>query len=101
NLPFINNVEIGWQYAVEAWGKGYATEAASAALDFAFNELELSEVVAFTAEINEKSRAVMHRLGMNNLCKNFPHPAVPDDNPLKQHVLYQISKRSWSSNLIE
>lgn len=94
-LPFIAGVEIGWQYASPFWGKGYATEAASAALDFAFNELELTEVVAFTSEINSPSRAVMHRLGMIHTGSTFSHPAIPEGNPLRQHVLYKISNSEW------
>src|SRR5665811_911175 len=42
-------IEIGWRLTRSAWGHGYATEAARAALLHAFEVLELSEVVSFTA----------------------------------------------------
>ena len=48
------------------WGRGYATEGAKAALDFAFNELGWHEVVAFTAATNLRSQRVMQRLGMTH-----------------------------------
>ncbi len=96
-LPFVDQIEIGWQYAASVWGKGYATEAAEAALKFAFENLKLKFVVAFTSELNAPSRAVMHRIGMHNAHQDFPHPNVPDGNPLKQHVLYEISLEQWQA----
>ena len=88
-------VEIGWRIAKEYWGRGYATEAARAALAVGFEQLLLTEIVAFTAVINKKSEAVMRRLNMVNTGKNFEHPLVPDNHPLKEHVLYGIDADSW------
>src|SRR5579872_3736955 len=50
--PFMPAVEIGWRLAKEYWGKGYATEAANAVLDVAFNKLGLTEIVSFTVPAN-------------------------------------------------
>jgi ribosomal-protein-alanine N-acetyltransferase len=61
--PFMPAIEVGWRLARPAWGHGYATEAARAALAFGFERLELDEVVAMTAVGNSRSRAVMERLG--------------------------------------
>ncbi|MEN9659382.1 MAG: hypothetical protein RL571_2847 [Pseudomonadota bacterium] len=61
-LPFSPCVELGWRLAFEHWGKGYATEAARAALAFGFNTLKLDEIVSFTALSNYKSHAVMEKL---------------------------------------
>ena len=55
NLPFSPCVEIGWRLAFEYWGKGYATEAAKAALKVGFDRLELPEIVSFTAINNHRS----------------------------------------------
>src|SRR4029078_2336074 len=49
---FTRCVEIGWRLAREHWGRGYATEAARAALDFGFRHAGLDEIVSFTAVIN-------------------------------------------------
>ena len=48
-------VEIGWRLACEHWGRGYASEAATAALDFGFGELGLAEIVSFTSTVNHRS----------------------------------------------
>src|SRR5579872_7234828 len=48
--------EIGWRFVVDAWGHGHATEAGQAALNFAFRQLRWTEIVAFTSEINVRSR---------------------------------------------
>ncbi len=60
--PFTPAVEIGWRLSRAAWGFGFATEAARAAADFAFEELSLAELVSYTAEQNVRSRAVMEQL---------------------------------------
>lgn len=97
-LPVYPCVEIGWRLAREHWGKGYATEAAKASLDFAFNELDLDEVYSFTSVFNKKSSAVMERLKMVDQHSNFNHPMVPDTSKYQEHVLYKISRRQWADN---
>lgn len=102
DLPFTPCVEIGWRLNPNYWGKGYATEAAHAALEFAFQTLKISEVVSFTAAINRPSRLVMERLGMSNTQNDFDHPAIPKfdpPHPLARHVLYKITRRAWQENI--
>ncbi|HEU0041104.1 MAG TPA: GNAT family N-acetyltransferase [Jiangellaceae bacterium] len=60
---FPNDVEIGWRLAREAWGQGYATEAASAWVGRAFGELALPRLISVTTPGNARSVAVMERLG--------------------------------------
>jgi RimJ/RimL family protein N-acetyltransferase len=91
-LPCSPCVEVGWRLDKVFWGKGYATEAGTAALDFAFNTLQLNEVVSFTSVLNLKSQAVMQRLGMQNTGQNFLHPMVPEGDRLQEHVLYKIAR---------
>ena len=62
--PLGPHVQIGWRFARRAWGRGYATEAASAALEDAFRRAGLSEVLSYTAADNLRSQAVMARLGL-------------------------------------
>jgi RimJ/RimL family protein N-acetyltransferase len=90
-------VEVGWRLARHAWGYGYATEAATAALDHGFARLGLTEIVSFTAVPNLRSRAVMRRLGMSHdPAEDFDHPAVPEGSPLRRHGLYRIAAREWN-----
>lgn len=91
DLPFSPCVEIGWRLARPAWGKGLATEGARAALRFAFDELALPEVVAFTTLQNQPSQRVMQRLGMQQDGQTFLHPAVPAGHFLQEHCLYRLA----------
>lgn len=94
--PFCPAVDIGWQLAYEAWGQGYATEGAAAALAFAFDELELSEVVAHTTRLNYRSRAVMCRLGMtHDHVDDFDGPWYPPGHPRRRFVLYRLEALRW------
>lgn len=96
SLPCAPCVEVGWRLARAHWGKGYATEAARAALDFGFETLGLESIVSFTAVINLPSIAVMKKLGMHNTGADFDHPDVPDASPLKRHVLYRMNRADWA-----
>ena len=55
--------EVGWGLAREAWGKGYATEGAEAAIDWAFDTLGWTEVIHTIEAANVGSQAVAMRLG--------------------------------------
>lgn len=86
-------VEVGWRIAAEHWNRGYATEAARAALRFGFETLELDEIVSFTVPENRASRRVMEKLGMRrDESGDFDHPALPEGHPLRRHVLYRIPR---------
>ena len=102
DAPFTPAVEIGWRLARPYWGKGYATEGAKAALRFAFEELGLNEVVAFTTMENMRSRSVMEKLGMtHDPNDDFDHPKVPEGHSLQRHVLYRISRKQFDEGLDE
>jgi ribosomal-protein-alanine N-acetyltransferase len=96
--PFAPATEVGWRLRRDAWGRGFASEAARAALAFAFSDdgLALDEVVSFTTQGNERSRAVMGRLGMRrDPAGDFDHPALPVGHRLRRHVLYR-SRPEWA-----
>ncbi|WP_254868666.1 GNAT family N-acetyltransferase [Phaeobacter sp. HF9A] len=58
------SVEIGWRFSKPSWGKGYASEAAKAALVFGVNELGITDIVSIYQIGNEASRRIMQKLGM-------------------------------------
>jgi RimJ/RimL family protein N-acetyltransferase len=92
DAAFMPAVEIGWRLARSAWGHGFATEAAQAAVDDGFTRAGLSDVVSFTAATNVRSRAVMDRLQMtHDPAEDFQHPNLPAGHPLRLHVLYQLA----------
>lgn len=97
DMSFAPCVEIAWRLRKEFWGQGYATEAARASLDFAFSELALDEVVAFTAVINKRSQLLMKRIRMTDTQNNFYHPALESNHLLAEHVLYKITRQQWQA----
>ena len=90
-LPFYPGVEIGWRIDKRFWRRGYAEEAARAALAFGFGTLGLQEIVAFTALPNLPSQGVMHKLGMRREVE-FDHPSLPEDHPMRRHILYRLPR---------
>ncbi|MFD7984201.1 GNAT family N-acetyltransferase [Kitasatospora indigofera] len=90
---FTPAVEVGRRLARPAWGHGYATEAAVAAVGFGFEVLGLREIVSFIVPGNLPSRAVMERLGMtHDPREDFDHPRLPAGHALRRHVLYRLAR---------
>jgi ribosomal-protein-alanine N-acetyltransferase len=95
---FTPAVEVGWRLARRAWGHGYATEGARAALAFGFDTVGLGEIVSFTTRANRRSRQVMERLAMTrDPGDDFDHPSLAPDDPLRPHVLYRLTRDAWSA----
>jgi RimJ/RimL family protein N-acetyltransferase len=87
-MPF-TGIEIAWRLARPAWGHGYATEAALAALEYGFDILGLPEIVAVTMALNSRSQALMRRVGMTtDPAEDFDDPDV-DEAALRRHVVYR------------
>ncbi|MFC7358265.1 GNAT family N-acetyltransferase [Jejudonia soesokkakensis] len=82
-------VDLGWRLKQSAWGKGIATEAAKACIDYAFSELKLKELYAFAAKGNIASEQVMKKLGMT-FQGNFIHPKIKDDPRFPYCFAYKI-----------
>ena len=87
-------IEIGWRFREDAWGKGYAKEAAAASLDHAFNELKAEQVIALTVIQNEASWGLMKRLGMRRREDlDYIDPDWPENmNPV---IVYSITPEEW------
>jgi RimJ/RimL family protein N-acetyltransferase len=95
---FTPAVEIGWRLSKDAWGNGYATEAARASLAYAFGPAGLAEVVSFTATTNKPSQRVMERIGMtHDEADDFDHPRLERGHRLERHVLYRINRARWEA----
>jgi RimJ/RimL family protein N-acetyltransferase len=94
-LPIGPCVEIGWRIAKEHWGKGYASEAAQAALAVGFEQLGLKEIVSITVPTNQRSQRVMQRLGMVHRDEFFDHPALDEGHPMRRHILYRLTRDEW------
>lgn len=97
--PWTPAVEVGWRLARDAWGKGYATEAARAAIAYGFDELDLAEIVAFLLPMNRRSAAVCERLGMvRDPSRDFEHPLIEEGAvsvggfPQRRHVVYALKR---------
>ena len=97
DLPIQQSIEVGWRLAKKEWGNGYATEAASASLNYAFNTLKAQQVVAFTPVQNTRSRRVMEKLNMTERKETFVHPRVPIESGLSEHVLCEITVQEYES----
>jgi RimJ/RimL family protein N-acetyltransferase len=94
---FMPAVEIGWRLDRTYWGRGFATEAARAALTDGFDRAGLQEIVSFTTPANVRSTRVMERLGMShNPADDFEHPTLPEGHRLRRHVLYRLNRERLS-----
>ena len=80
---FTPATEIGWRLSSKHWGKGFATEGAKAVLDYAFRELNIPEIVSFTAAGNAKSIRVMQKIGLqHNEADDFDRKRRSNDRVL-------------------
>jgi RimJ/RimL family protein N-acetyltransferase len=81
-------VDLGWRLMKNAWGKGYATEAAQACLEAAKSDFKIREVFAFAPDLNLPSQKVMKKIGLTHV-GNFQHPKIKDDSRFKTCVVYK------------
>lgn len=79
--------EVGYRFIQRYWGKGYATEAAQASLDFGFNKLKLHEIYAMADSGNVSSRMVLEKIGMHDLEKF--------DLEGHEHDWFKITRTQW------
>ena len=62
--PGSGETDLGYRLKKEFWNKGYATEAAKACIEYGFNDLKLSSIIATAAKENTASVRIMEKLGM-------------------------------------
>ena len=87
-------LEIGWRLREDAWGKGYAKEAASGCLDYIFAQRDEDDVVALTVAGNTDSWGLMQRLGMQRREEwDYNDPIYsPEMNPT---IVHHITRAQW------
>jgi RimJ/RimL family protein N-acetyltransferase len=90
--PVEGELEIGWRLREDAWGQGYAKEAARATLDFAFGELASERVIALTVEGNSPSWGLMRALGMTRRADLDYATAQWTDGPV---IVYEMRREQW------
>jgi RimJ/RimL family protein N-acetyltransferase len=89
-------MEVGWRLREDAWGHGYAKEAAAASLDLAFDRFGADEVIALTVQGNTASWGLMLRLGMvRRVDLDFASPDFDPDNPVI--IAYAITRAEWQA----
>lgn len=92
--PNPGDFEIGWRLREDAWGQGYAKEAAIASLNLAFLRFGAPHVVALTIPANEPSQGLMMRLGMTRReDMDFESADVPEG--MGPVVVYRIDAAEW------
>lgn len=99
-LPFAPCVEIGWRLGSQYWGQGLATEAAKGAMAYAFTHASVEKLVSMTSLLNTASERVMQKLEMTKSPNTFLHPKIAQGHALQEHVLYELHRDQWRSQMI-
>lgn len=93
----LGEFEIGWRLREDAWGQGYAREAATASLDAAFGRFGAQHALAFTVIQNAASWGLMERLGMTRRADlDFFDPCYSAE--LNPTIVYRIDASDWQAN---
>ena len=96
NGPF-GMMEAGWRLREDAWGKGYAKEAAAATLTLAFGRFDADRVIAMTVEPNRGSWGLMVRLGMQRRPDlDFEETMWSKDYGMI--IVYAITRQQWETS---
>lgn len=88
---FTPATDIGWRLKKSAWGNGYATEGAKRCLNFAFQELNLDQIISVCTKKNTKSENVMKKIGMKKVGE-FKHPKLKEYPNYEICTCYEIKK---------
>ncbi len=92
--PIYGLPELGWRLRADEWGRGYAKEAALAAMAWWRNDMpDDDRVIAYTVPGNAASWGLMIALGMTRRVEmDFDHPAFPVGHPLCRHIVYGVDR---------
>lgn len=90
-------MEVGWRLREDAWGRGFAKEAATASLDLAFDRFDAEEVIAMTVQRNTASWGLMQRLGMRRRDDlDFDNAEFDKEDPVI--IVYSIDRALWTAH---
>lgn len=92
----IGMMEVGWRLREDAWGHGYAKEAATASLDLAFDRFDAGEVVALTVDANTPSWGLMIRLGMERR-EDLDFANADFDPESGMIIVYSVTREAWEA----
>ncbi len=90
-------MEVGWRLREDAWGKGYAREAAEASLNAGFAQFAAEEIVALTVIDNAASWGLMRRLGMHRR-QDLDYADPRYEPPWRDSIVYSIKRCDWRNN---
>lgn len=90
----IGMMEVGWRLREQAWGQGYAKEAATASLDLAFGSFGADEVIALTVPGNTASWGLMLRLGIRRR-EDLDFASTDFDPDTGTIIVYSLSREQW------
>ena len=94
--PILGELEIGWRFREDAWGRGYAREAAEASLGYAFDRLPSPRVVAITVPGNVPSWTLMQRLGMRHL-PELDYADTRFGPELTPAIVHAVTRSEWEA----
>lgn len=95
-IPDIGTPEIGWRLREDAWGQGYAREAAAASLDYGFDTRGMEFISALTLPGNTPSWGLMERLGMTRR-EDLDYFDEEEWGPkVGKEIVYRIASEAWA-----
>jgi RimJ/RimL family protein N-acetyltransferase len=84
-------IEVGWAFHPSSWGRGYATEAGAAAVDYGFDVVGADELFSIILPDNRRSQSVAERLGFT-----LVEERVMSHFPESPHGIWRLGRDEWS-----
>ncbi len=89
--------ELGYRLRREDWGRGLASEGASALVDWGFTNAAYDKIIACTMAVNHGSRRVMEKIGMRYVRTDFPDFPIRIPGAEQGDVWYELLRSEWYS----
>ncbi|MGB3797768.1 MAG: GNAT family N-acetyltransferase [Alteraurantiacibacter sp.] len=98
DTPVFDMVEIGWRMREDAWGRGYAKEAAIASLGLGFEKFGAEIIIALTVAGNRASWGLMRKVGMTRR-SDLDYEDVNWPAELNPTIVYAITAQEWAQRV--